>query len=386
MTTALTIDVPLTNSPYQIIIAPGARHQLGNWLQPQLAHHCNKLAIISNKQVFDYYGRDLLASLTATGYQTSYLLLPDGERYKTLSTVTQIYDHLIAQRLGRQDSIIALGGGVIGDIVGFAAATYLRGIGYIQVPTTLLAQIDSSIGGKTGVNHRSGKNLIGAFHQPQLVVIDPETLATLPPREIRAALQEVIKYAIIADPELFHILQTAQPAIEQQETTLLTDIIARCCRIKTQIVLRDEKEAYERQVLNLGHTLGHALEAATSYRRFKHGEAVGYGIIFAAIMAVKMGLLSAATSQKITSIVLQYGPLPAWQDLAIDSIMAALSKDKKSLQGQPTLILPTAIGQVIIQQFVEFSAIKDVIELMIKGGSYARSSLKRSSRRRARRG
>jgi 3-dehydroquinate synthase len=272
------------------------------------------------------------------------ILLPDGERYKNLQTVGRVYDALIRARADRACAIVAVGGGVLGDTAGFAAATYLRGVPVVQVPTTLLAQVDSAIGGKVGVNHAQGKNLIGAFHPPAAVVIDPALLATLPRREFRAGLYEVIKYGVIASPSLFERVASTLPALFRRDPDALLPIVAESCRIKAAIVEQDEHETGIRRTLNLGHTAGHALEAVTKYRRFRHGEAVAYGMLVAAEIAVARGTMAAADRAALGALIAKMGPLPAVADLPVDEILEAITHDKKIVAGQLHYVLPTAIG------------------------------------------
>jgi 3-dehydroquinate synthase len=272
------------------------------------------------------------------------ILLPDGERYKNLQTVGRIYDALIRARADRASALIAIGGGVLGDTAGFAAATYLRGIPIVQVPTTLLAQVDSAIGGKVGVNHTLGKNLIGAFHPPAAVVIDPLVLATLPRREFRAGLYEVIKYGVIASPSLFHRVAETLPALFKREPDALMPIVAESCRIKAAIVEQDEHETGLRRTLNLGHTAGHAIEAVTRYRRFRHGEAVAYGMLAAAEIAVARGTMPPADRDELAALIAKMGPLPAIADVPVDEILEAITHDKKIVAGQLHYVLPTRVG------------------------------------------
>lgn len=363
---AQVIKVSLAERSYDIVISEGLRHKIGAELRTRLNPRWRKIAIISNAKVFGYYGADVAASLMEVGFKVSHLLIGDGERFKNLRTLDKIYAFLLAQGLDRNDLVLALGGGVVGDIAGYAAATYLRGIDVVQVPTTLLAQIDSAIGGKTGVNFQ-GKNLVGAFHQPKMVLIDAQTLNTLPKRELRAALQEAIKYGVIADKELFDLIEQHKEAILRCDTTLLKEIIIRSCRIKAGVVSRDEHESGERKILNFGHTIGHALEAVTNYRRFKHGEAVGYGIIGASKIAVEMKFLTLVEAQRIEQLVLTTGHLPEPGQLDLNDIMAKMSKDKKALQGELTFILPKSIGHVIIQESVPVEAVHQAVSATLKG-------------------
>jgi 3-dehydroquinate synthase len=271
-------------------------------------------------------------------------LIPDGERAKSLATVARIYEALVKRRADRSAILVAFGGGVVGDVAGFAAATYLRGIRLVQVPTTLLAQVDSSVGGKVGVNLAAGKNLVGAFYPASLVACDPLVLASLPRREFRAGLYEVVKYGVIASRSLFDELQTAMPRLFARDLAVLVRVIAECCRIKGSVVEEDERESGPRRALNFGHTLGHALEAVTKYRRLRHGEAVGYGMLAAANLAVNRGTLPAADRDALAALVAQMGPLPSVSDLSATQVVEAVGRDKKVIAGHLHFVLPVGVG------------------------------------------
>ena len=276
------------------------------------------------------------------------ILIPDGERHKHLGTVGRIYDSLIRAAADRASTIVAIGGGVTGDIAGFAAATYLRGVPVVQVPTTLLAQVDSAVGGKVGVNHPMGKNLIGAFHAPAAVAIDPTLLSTLPRREFRAGLYEVVKYGVIASADLFDRVAGDLRAIFARDPEKLVPIVADSCRIKASIVEQDERESGVRRTLNFGHTAGHALEAVTKYRRFRHGEAIAYGMLVAAELAVGRGLFPPADRDALAALITKMGPLPPIADLSAAQVVEAVGRDKKVVAGQLHYVLPAAIGATTI--------------------------------------
>lgn len=276
------------------------------------------------------------------------LLMADGERAKTLGSVARLYEGLVKAGADRTTPVIAFGGGVVGDVAGFAAASYLRGLRVVQVPTTLLAQVDSSIGGKTGVNLPAGKNLVGAFHAPSLVVCDPAVLRTLPRREFRAGLYEAIKYGVIASRSLFDRIGRDLDALFARDAATLTDVIAACCRIKADVVMADEHEHGQRRILNFGHTAGHALEAITRYRRFRHGEAVGLGMIAATELAVRRGLCSAAECAALRELITRMGPLPATTDLRIEEALTAMGRDKKVAAGCLHYVLPVGLGDTVI--------------------------------------
>jgi 3-dehydroquinate synthase len=272
------------------------------------------------------------------------ILLPDGERFKTLQTVGRIYDGLIKARADRSSAIVAIGGGVLGDTAGFAAATYLRGVPVVQVPTTLLAQVDSALGGKVGVNHALGKNLIGAFHQPAVVAIDPALLSTLPRREFRAGLYEVIKYGVIASRPLFDRVASSLKPLFARDHDALMPVIKESCDIKSAVVEEDEREHGRRRTLNFGHTTGHALEAVTKYRRFRHGEAVAYGMLVAAEIAVTRGTMPTADRDALANLITKMGPLPAVAGVGIAEVLEAIGHDKKVVAGKLHFVLPTSIG------------------------------------------
>jgi 3-dehydroquinate synthase len=281
--------------------------------------------------------------------------LPAGERFKTANSLQKIYDAALAHRLERSSMIVALGGGVIGDMSGYAAATWLRGIDLVQVPTTLLAMVDSAIGGKTGINHPQGKNLIGAFYQPRLVWVDPEVLKTLPAREFRSAMAEVIKYGVIWDRELFDLLAQCDrlDQLRYISSDLLQTILYRCAKAKAEVVSKDEKEGNLRAILNYGHTVGHAIESVTNYRLYNHGEAVGLGMVIAGAIAVDLGLWTEADqAQQVAIITKTRLPQTLPADINLELIIESLSTDKKVEAGQVRFILPTAIGSVTLSDRV----------------------------------
>ena len=290
------------------------------------------------------------------------ILIPDGERFKQLSAVSRVYDALVRASADRASTIVTFGGGVIGDMAGFAAASYLRGIALVHVPTTLLAQVDSAIGGKVGVNHPLGKNLIGAFYQPNAVIIDPLVIGTLPRREFRAGLYEVIKYGMTSSASLFERVARDRKAIFARETESLLPIVSESCRIKAAVVTADEREAGPRRILNFGHTAGHALEAVTRFRRFRHGEAVGYGMLVAAELAVARGALADADRQALAELIASLGPLPPIADLSATAILEAMQHDKKVVAGTLHFVLPTAIGATAIVDDVKEAELRRALK------------------------
>jgi 3-dehydroquinate synthase len=289
------------------------------------------------------------------------ILIADGERYKNLQSVSKIYEALIRAGADRGSAIVAVGGGVVGDTAGFAAASFLRGITLAHVPTTLLAQVDSSIGGKVGVNHALGKNLIGAFHQPRVVVIDPLLLGTLPRREFRSGLYEVVKYGMIASRELFDRVASQTKAVFARDPAVLVPAIVESCRIKADVVSKDERESGLRRILNFGHTIGHALEAVTKYRRFRHGEAIAYGMLGAADLATARGALAERERQALVDLIAALGPLPALADLSIGEIIEAIRRDKKVVHGRLHFVLPITIGATVTVDDVTEDELRSVL-------------------------
>lgn len=347
-----SVHVSLGERSYDITIADGALARIGEITRAALGNKTRKLAIISNARVHGFYGKAVEKSLKQAGFAILTHLIGDGERAKSLSTAEKALAFMIANRFERSDAVVALGGGVVGDLAGFVAACYQRGVNYVQIPTTLLAQIDSSVGGKTAVNHKLGKNLIGAFHQPRAVIIDPQVLRTLPRRELGAGLYEALKYGVIWDQKFFALLTEGFENVFALDPALLIQLIARCCEIKAEVVTTDERESGLRRILNFGHTVGHALEAVTAYRRLKHGEAVGYGMQCASLIAEKTGIIPHAESLAIRVGVDELGRftrLPRIDDLNIHEVIAAMAHDKKVAQGKLPLILPTKVGEVVVR-------------------------------------
>lgn len=354
----LNVRLAAAKQRYEIKIGGGTLPQLGEELRSWLPHPARHVAIISNQKVFDLYGAVALRSLKAARYTVSTWLMADGERYKTLSRAHKALLFLSEAGLERTDAIMALGGGVVGDLAGFAAATYLRGIQFVQIPTTLIAQIDSSVGGKTGVNLPQGKNLAGAFHQPCGVLIDTQTLTTLPRRELVSGWCESIKQGAVGSQALFKqtraYLQTLKSYPDALVSPSLEKLVRSQCAFKASIVAGDEREAPDRtdhrsrRVLNFGHTVGHALECTTKYRRFRHGEAVGYGMLVAGHLSKELGLLGASELELLRDTVRLAGPLPAANDLDAGAIIRAISHDKKSIDGSVNWVLLERIGRALI--------------------------------------
>ena len=338
------LNVNLGDRSYPIYVGAGILDSLGQRLRE--AGLAGKVAVVTNPTVAQLYLDAVHGSLDYAGFEVVPILVPDGEEHKTFKSLTTIYDRLIAERCERKSSVLALGGGVIGDLAGFAAATYLRGVPYVQVPTTLLAQVDSSVGGKTGVNHDNGKNLIGAFYQPKLVLIDVNVLASLPRRELLAGLAEVIKYGIIEDPQLFRDVEKKLTKIVALDRELLEQIIVTSCSIKARIVEMDEREENQRAVLNFGHTIGHALEAATNYQRFLHGEAVAVGMVKAAMLSMQHGFCDQQSFERILKIITEAGlPSEIPAGLSLQSVIEAIQLDKKAAEGKIKFVMSEGIGK-----------------------------------------
>jgi 3-dehydroquinate synthase len=334
-----TLTVELGDRSYPILIG---RSLLDN--AQALAQHipARDIVLISNVTVAPLYAKTLSQSLASK--RIVEIVLPDGEQHKTLANVSRILDVMVANRLGRDCAVIALGGGVVGDMAGFAAASYQRGVDFVQIPTTLLAQVDSSVGGKTGVNHPGGKNLIGAFHQPIAVIADTSTLDTLPPRELRAGLAEVIKYGLIRDSAFFDWLEANLDRLLNRDPEALAHAIQRSCEIKAEIVGRDEREQGERALLNLGHTFGHAIEAATGYKTWLHGEAVGAGMLIAAAMSRECGEMRQEEVVRLQRLLERTGLPVAAKEVAADTALENMQIDKKVKSGRIRLVLLRGIG------------------------------------------
>jgi 3-dehydroquinate synthase len=357
----MRIPVILPDTSYDISIESGGLSGLGREMSS--LEIGKKVLVISNREIFDYYGETVVKSLESTGFEVYSHLIPAGENYKTLAEIQQIYDIALDRRLERSSTMVALGGGVIGDMTGFAAATWLRGINFVQVPTSLLAMVDASIGGKTGVNHPRGKNLIGAFYQPRLVLIDPDVLKTLPEREFRAGMAEVIKYGVIRDPELFDRLEASPElhSFDRLDPDLLLTIITRSCQAKADVVGEDEKEAGLRAILNYGHTIAHTIESLTGYTEVNHGEAVGMGMAAAGAIARKLGMWGEEEARRQNALIRKAGLQTAMPRLNPDEVLDSLSADKKVKAGKVRFILPTAIGTVEITDRVPPDVVLEVL-------------------------
>ena len=338
-----TLQVDVGHSRYRIAIGPGLL-AMSELLDTYIRGR--DLMIVTNSIVARLYLAKLTASLA--GRRIAECILPDGEQHKTLQTAGWVFDALVAKKMNRDATVLALGGGIVGDVAGFAAASYQRGIGYVQIPTTLLAQVDSSVGGKTGVNHSGGKNLIGAFYQPQSVIADTDTLTTLPDRELRAGLAEVIKYGCVWDPLLFDWLDNHIPELLARDVDALTYAIARSCEIKATVVAKDEREQNLRAILNFGHTFGHAIEAATAYETYLHGEAVGLGMLMAANLSHRLGLIESDTLERVRDILTRAGLPTEAPRIGAAKALELMRMDKKVLAGAVRLVLLEKLGRAIL--------------------------------------
>ncbi len=365
LTGDLTLSIDTVPAPVRVDVTTGS-HASTIWIGEGTGEQLSSLLdadgvgarrfTVSSPSIWKLHGQ-----LVQQAIPGEPILIPDGERYKTLQSVSRVYEALIRAGADRGSALVALGGGVIGDTAGFAAATFLRGITLVHVPTTLLAQVDSSIGGKVGVNHTLGKNLIGAFHQPSLVVADPRVLRTLPRREFRSGLYEVVKYGMIASRDLFDRVARDTKAIFARDPDVLVPVIVECCRIKADVVTRDEREDGLRRILNFGHTIGHALEAVTKYRRFRHGEAIAYGMLGAADLATARGALAERDRRALAQLIAQLGPLPPIGDLPIADVLEAVGRDKKVVNGRLHYVIAIQIGATMMVDDVTEEELREVL-------------------------
>ena len=340
------IQVSLGSRSYPIVIGSGWLDDVGRRVRDGVGAKAHRAAVVSDSRVAPLYASRVIESLEAAGFATTEIQIPEGEPHKNLAWLALVYDRLLEAQVDRASPVVAVGGGVVGDLAGFAAATILRGVPFVQVPTTLLAQVDAAIGGKTGINHAAGKNLIGAFHQPRLVAIDLETLKTLPRREYVAGLAEVVKYGAILDEGMFRDLDEHADALLRQETSLLERVVARCCRLKADVVEADEREGDLRAVLNFGHTVGHAIETLTEYRRYLHGEAVAIGMVCASRLSTAVASLSRADADRIEALLVKLGlPTAVPTDLSAEQIALTIEADKKAAGGRIKFVCLEAIGK-----------------------------------------
>lgn len=355
------VHVALGERSYDILIREGLLGQLPELLQPlKLGRRC---AILTDTNVSPRYAATVRDTLTAAGWSTSVHVVPAGESSKSLHVAGKLYEELVEARLNRRSFVLALGGGVVGDLAGFIAATFLRGVDFVQVPTTLLAMVDSSVGGKVAINLPQGKNLVGAFYQPRIVAADIATLASLPEREFRAGVGEVIKYGVIYDAALFTTLERELPALMAKDTGVLSRVIARCCEIKADVVSKDERESGLREILNFGHTVGHAIEAVTEYGRYLHGEAIAIGMVAAARLSQKHGGLAEADADRIEALLRRAGFDLQMPNVPLDQLLAAMRSDKKARDGGLRFVLARRIGEVFSSDAVSEPDIKEVLHV-----------------------
>ncbi|MDP2139884.1 MAG: 3-dehydroquinate synthase [Gammaproteobacteria bacterium] len=354
----IKVDVDLGERTYPIFIGSGLLGQTG-LIRPHV--HGHRALIITNEVVAPLYLEKLKAGMG--NVQCDHMVLPDGEHTKSLATLSSIYDKLLADRHERSTTLIALGGGVIGDLTGFAAATYQRGVNFVQVPTTLLAQVDSSVGGKTGVNHPLGKNMIGAFYQPQCVIADTDVLGSLPDKELKAGIAEVIKYGLIDNAAFFAWLEENMSGLIAGDRALLAEAVRVSCEEKARIVAADEKEGGVRALLNLGHTFGHAIETAMGYGTWLHGEAVAAGMVMAADLSCRLGWLPPAEAQRAKTLLARAGlPVSPPSAMTADDFMRLMAFDKKVLGGKIRFILLRGLGQAVIESGIDADLLQQTLE------------------------
>jgi 3-dehydroquinate synthase len=359
----IRVHIAAPPQAYEALIETGSLSAAGQRLKRVL--QARRLFVVTVPPVRRRWGRKLLSSLRAAGFAPQVLEMRDGEPHKKLATVEALAEKLVRLGADRNAAMVAFGGGVVGDTAGLLASLYMRGVDLVQIPTTVQAQLDAAIGGKTGVNLRAGKNLVGTFHQPRVVLIDPAMLATLPPREFRAGLYEALKCGVIGNPGLFGGLERVSPSALRDDPHGLEWVIAESVKLKAQVVSADERENGLRRVLNFGHTIGHALEAATGYRHFLHGEAVAWGMVAASHIAVALGKLDAGAGDRIAEAVLGFGPLPK-VEVRSQAILRLLQADKKTRDGVVHFVLPREIGKVEIVNDVPAKAVVQAVEALRK--------------------
>ncbi len=358
------IPVALKERSYNIHVGNGVLSHSGKLLQELDLSH--RVVVISSERILSHHGRLLLRSLRQAKLLTEVITVVEGEPFKTLSSVESVCKKLARARVDRKTLLLAFGGGVIGDMVGFVAASFLRGVPYVQVPSTLLAQIDSSIGGKTGVNLAEGKNLVGAFYQPQAVIADPLVLSTLPPREFHSGIYEALKYGVIRSAPLFDLVDRQHNLFLTRDKKGLEEMIHECARIKAEIVSKDEREGSLRMILNFGHTIGHALEAATRYRLLTHGEAIGHGMIMATHLACKLGKIRDRDASRIEAAIRRVSPLPSIRALSWQKIFNPMLADKKFVDQHMKFILPLKVGKVEIFADTPKEAVEETIRCYLQ--------------------
>lgn len=356
------IAVRTPSRSYEVLVARRLLRTGAEALGNILPEHV-KVFVVSSQPILDLWGEELFKTLTQLGRLPIILTIPDGESAKRLKTIEKLASSMVAAGADRRSVVIALGGGVVGDVSGFLASVFMRGIPVVQVPTSLVAQVDSAIGGKTGVNLSSGKNLVGTFYQPLAVLVDPEMLSTLPEREYRSGIFEAMKYGVIRNPAIFELMESQRDAILRRDAEVLERLVMECIRIKADVVSVDERESGERRILNFGHTIGHALEAATRYKHLLHGEAVGWGMIAAAAVGREMSITSEELAARIAALVRAYGPLPPVTTKG-KRVLQLLQADKKTVGGVPHFILAKEVGRVeVVNTVGEKVVLKAVAEI-----------------------
>ncbi len=355
------LTVKLGERSYDIKFGRGIANQAGRFCSDlDMGNH---VAVVSNPTVWKYWGKPIFESLTAAGFTVHKVEIPDGESFKNNESLNIIYDFLIEEGLDRQSFLVALGGGVIGDITGYAASTFLRGIPFIQIPTTLLAQVDSSVGGKTGINHRLGKNLIGAFYQPRLVIIDSSMLDTLPEREYLSGLAEVVKYGVVCDGRFFQFLESSVEKLLSRDSDCVLETVRKCCELKASVVERDEREGSYRAVLNFGHTFAHAIEKLTEYSQFLHGEAVAIGMVHSAKLSESKGYASAEDTMRIVSLLKSLHLPTEFTGFSSDDYRSVMLRDKKVREGGINFVFNKGLGNSLIERVTDWDCLlKNVVQ------------------------
>jgi 3-dehydroquinate synthase len=362
----MVITVNLGRSTYEIVVERNALGTIGGRLRALGVG--SRAAVVSAPAILRLYGKRVIESLEAAGVAVVAVEVPDGEAAKTLAVAAHGWNALLGAGLDRTSTVLALGGGAVGDLAGFVAATYMRGVNFVQLPTTVLAQVDAAIGGKTAIDHPRAKNLIGAFHQPRLVLVDPVVLTTLPDREFRSGLAEIVKHGIVLDAPYFDDLEGSLQPLLARDLSTLERIIGGSCRLKAAVVERDEREAEWRQVLNYGHTIGHALEAATGYERFTHGEAVALGIVAEARLAQRLGLAASETAERQERLLGRVGLPTRTAAVDTEAVLAAIGRDKKARDGRVPFVLAPAIGRFQLVYDVAMADVRSVIESLTRSG------------------
>ena len=357
------VRVELGDNSYDITIGMNLHEEIKNFIRN--ANFSKKAMLITDTNVKKIFADSISSLLEASGLDINIVTIPAGEMSKSLKEAEKIYTAAIQFGLDRKSAIFALGGGVVGDLAGFIAATYLRGVPFVQIPTTLLAQVDSSVGGKVAVNHQLGKNLIGAFYQPKAVFIDISMLNTLPSREIASGLGEIVKYGVIKDADLFKYLEDNSHKILALEPSIIEHVIARSCEIKAEVVAADEKESSLRRILNFGHTMAHAIEEATGYNRYTHGEAVAVGMIGAAHISQALGKVDQSQIKRLEALVNKLGMVSRVKNCNVDEMFKAIFRDKKTINGQIHWVLMDSIGSVVTEKNVPDSVVKEAFQSIV---------------------